>query len=190
MTSNEWRVVPNYNGKYIVNSIGEIRSLFCGHGTKWKCGERTLTQNNDWKGYKKVALSKDGRTKRVFVHRIVAEAFLEKPTGKDMVNHIDGNKQNNSVDNLEWCDNSENQIHSFKVLGNKKPKWLIELLKEKTSKPVRCIETGIEYPSISAAARAVGAKSNTHIGDVCRGNARISSGCHWEYVKNYSEGEK
>lgn len=180
--NKEWREVPGYDGEYIVSNDGEVRSLFCGHGTRWKCGERVLTQRLDYKGYKKVKLCKEGQCKLVFVHRLVASAFLEKPDGKNIVNHRDGNKQNNNVGNLEWCTDSENQIHSYRVLGNKKPKWLIELLKEKSSKPVRCIETGIEYPSISEAARSVGAKTDTHIGEVCRGEARKASGYHWEFI--------
>jgi hypothetical protein len=180
--NKEWREVPGYGGEYIVSNNGEVRSLFCGHGTRWKCGERTLTQGVDWKGYKKVTICKNGHTKRVFVHRLVAEAFLEKPQGKNIINHKDGNKQNNNVDNLEWCTDSENQIHSYRVLGNKKPKWLMDLLKEKSSKPVRCIETGIEYPSISEAARSVGVKTDTHIGEVCRGEAHKASGYHWEFI--------
>lgn len=180
--TREWREVPGYDGEYIVSNDGEVRSLFCGHGTRWKCGERILTQRPDFKGYMKVKLCKEGQGKLVFVHRLVANTFLEKPDGKNMVNHKDGDKRNNNVDNLEWCTNSENQIHSYRVLGNQRPKWLIELLKEKSSKPVRCIETGVEYPSISEAARSVGAKTDTHIGEVCRGEASKASGCHWEFI--------
>ena len=180
--SREWRKIPGYGNKYIVSNDGEVRSLFCGHGTRWKCGEKVLKQRADWKGYLKVGVRENGKLKIVFVHRLVALAFLPKVKGKNMVNHKDGNKQNNSVENLEWCNNSENQKHSYRVLGNKKPQWLIELLKARSSLPVRCIETGVEYPSISEAARCVGAKTDTHIGEVCRGKAKTASGLHWEFI--------
>ena len=181
-TDKEWRKIPGFGDKYIVSNDGEVRSLFCGHGTRWKCGEKLLTQRPDFKGYLKVKVRVNGQDKIVFVHRLVALAFLPKVKGKNMVNHKDGDKQNNSVDNLEWCDNSENQLHSFRVLGRRQPNWLLKLLKEKSSRPVRCVETGVEYPSISEAARSVGAKSDSHIGEVCRGVANTAAGYHWEYA--------
>ena len=66
-------------------------------------------------GYLRVTLCRDGVTKRRFVHQIVAETFLAKPDGKVCVNHIDSNRQNNHVDNLEWTTWSENCKHGFKL---------------------------------------------------------------------------
>ena len=71
------------------------------------------------KGYAAVNLIHGDTRKSVRVHRLVAEAFIKKVPGKFHVNHIDGNKTNASVDNLEWCTPSENETHSYKVLGKK-----------------------------------------------------------------------
>lgn len=65
-------------------------------------------------GYNRVLLTIDKKRKHYLVHRIVAEVFLPKIYGKDIVNHKDGNKQNNSIENLEWCTSSENLLHSYK----------------------------------------------------------------------------
>lgn len=64
------------------------------------------------KGYLKVDLHKNGKRTHKKVHRLVAEAFIPNPLGKPQVNHIDGNKKNNSYTNLEWCTNQENQLHA------------------------------------------------------------------------------
>lgn len=70
-------------------------------------------------GYMYVNLSKNGKYKSVTVHRLVAKAFLEKKPDKNQVNHIDGNKANNNVSNLEWTDRYENMQHAFKTGLNK-----------------------------------------------------------------------
>ena len=69
------------------------------------------------RGYLRVTLSENNIQKRFLVHRLVAKHFLLKECGKNIVNHIDGNKLNNSVENLEWCTSSENELHSYKILG-------------------------------------------------------------------------
>ena len=90
----------------------------------WKSGERVaLKQRVDIDGYKTVGLYEDGKCKRFKVHRIVAEAFLDKVEGNGCVNHKDGNKWNNAANNLEWCSRSENSLHASKngllVYGSK-----------------------------------------------------------------------
>jgi len=69
-------------------------------------------------GYLRVKLYKDGKGVKTLVHRIIASSFLPEPEQKKvLINHKDGNKQNNHVDNLEWCDYSENLIHAYDVLN-------------------------------------------------------------------------
>lgn len=101
---------------YGVNEFGTVYS--------WKSGDRkAIKQSVDIDGYKTVGLYQNGICKRVKVHRLVANAFLSKIDGKDCVNHKDGNKWNNSKDNLEWCTRSENSSHAckngFLVYGSK-----------------------------------------------------------------------
>lgn len=68
-------------------------------------------------GYNKFVLQKGGKQKRFMVHRLVALHFIPNPENKETVNHKDGNKLNNNVENLEWATRSENELHSFRVLG-------------------------------------------------------------------------
>ena len=115
-----WRSVKGYEGLYEISNLGNFRGL-----------PRKLTQKNghpyyvtgkDIKGcispvtgYRVVSLS-DSETKKLkSIHRLVAIAFIPNPLNKPEVNHIDGNKLNNRVDNLEWVTSSENQIHAHKI---------------------------------------------------------------------------
>ena len=67
------------------------------------------------KGYLVAHLSKDNKAKNILVHRLVAESFIPNPNKYPCVNHIDGNKQNNNINNLEWCTHSENDLHAYKI---------------------------------------------------------------------------
>lgn len=71
-------------------------------------------------GYHRVSLYNNGEHRRFFKHRLVAEHFIDNPENKKFVNHKDGNKSNNAIDNLEWCTQSENEKHKFAELNAKK----------------------------------------------------------------------
>jgi len=93
--------------KYLIFKTGIVQN-----GTT----DRILKQETT-KGYKRVTLSIEGKTERYLVHRLIAMTFIPNPLSKPCVNHIDGDKLNNDVSNLEWCTYSENEIHSYDVLG-------------------------------------------------------------------------
>ena len=100
-----------YEGLYQVSNLGRIKSL-PRNGTILK--ERILKENLSNKGYYMVVLSKNNIPKKKLIHRIVAQTFIPNPYNKGTVNHIDGNKLNNKVENLEWCTIKENNIHARK----------------------------------------------------------------------------
>lgn len=121
----EWRTVQGYKGKYLVSSLGRIKSLrrkiVCKNGhTYWKEGRIMRPHVNLRNGYSYIGLYKNASVKRIRVHRIVAIAFHEKPSKKhDQVNHKNGVKTDNRAVNLEWTTAKENTHHAV-VTGLKK----------------------------------------------------------------------
>lgn len=105
-----WKDIKNYEGCYQVSNLGRVRSL----NYKQTKQLKELSYRVNYKGYVDVHLSKNGKSKRVVVHRLVAQTFIPNPNALPQINHIDGNKQNNNTTNLEWCNNSENQKHAYK----------------------------------------------------------------------------
>lgn len=100
-----WKNVQNYEGKYLINKIGQVRSLL----TNRILGDRINT-----KGYLHVALYDDGVRKDLMIHRLVALHFKSPIQNKPIVNHINLNKKDNRVNNLEYTTCSENTRHYFK----------------------------------------------------------------------------
>ena len=99
----KWKQIPNL--PYEISSLGKIRNL---QGKVLK----TYVQNS---GYEQIKINYQGLHIHKSIHRLVAEAFIPNPLNRSCVNHIDGNKLNNTVDNLEWCTNSENILHARKT---------------------------------------------------------------------------
>ena len=99
----EWKQIPNL--PYEISSLGKIRNL---QGKVLK----TYVQNS---GYEQIKINYQGLHIHKSIHRLVAEAFIPNPLNRPYVNHIDGNKLNNTVNNLEWCTNSENILHARKT---------------------------------------------------------------------------
>lgn len=166
----EYRKVDGF--PYSVTSDGVVRNDRTGHILK------PATSNS---GYRCVKLWDGGKGKNSFVHRLVALAFVPNPNHKPEVNHIDGDKTNNSANNLEWVTGAENKRHCREVLGkiNRSPNT--EAANNACKKRVRCIDTGKEYESITAAAKAIGAAQSS-LSDHLLGHKRNCKGLSFEYV--------
>lgn len=111
-----WRPIEGFDGEYEVSNYGRVRTLNFFRRTKdgkWYPVKARILKQYNQKGYLHVNLARNGHYKRFRVHRLVACAFIPKIDGKTDVNHIDGNKQNNNAENLEWCTPSENIRHAF-----------------------------------------------------------------------------
>lgn len=103
--------IIGYEGIYKINKNGDVLSL----PSKNRYTYEYKTQCDDGKGYARVSLWKDGKGKHFFVHRLVAIAFIPNTHNKPHINHIDGVKTNNNVENLEWCTPMENVHHSIET---------------------------------------------------------------------------
>lgn len=108
-----WKPVIGYEGNYEISNLGRLKNIY-------KCKKILKTYNSS--GYKRVKLFKNKIGTHILVHRLVAQAFIPNPENKPQVNHIDSNRSNNNVINLEWCTQRENYVHCIKMGRQNHPK--------------------------------------------------------------------
>ena len=104
-----WVPVKNYEGLYEINQGSVVRSL------NKRNFHKIMPQRIDRGGYWTVRLSNKGKDSTVYVHRLLGFAFLDNPENKCCINHIDGNKRNNDLNNLEWATMAENMQHAYRL---------------------------------------------------------------------------
>lgn len=124
MKKEIWKHIDGFYGNFSVSNFGRVRSetRWCEHkrnGGFIKKGKLLVPSLNN-SGYLSVTLSDRGKPCPRFVHRLVAQAFIPNPENKPCVNHLDGDRTNNCVDNLEWVTISENNLYSYRKLGRVK----------------------------------------------------------------------
>lgn len=112
-----WKDIDGFKGIYEVSNYGRIRThkdrtIYTVQG-KRRLKQKYLKSDKRHPNYEKVTLHKEGKRFDFYVHRLVAAAFLKPVDGLDQINHLDGNKRNNHISNLEWSNNSLNAIHAF-----------------------------------------------------------------------------
>lgn len=172
-----WKDVTGYEGLYQVSNLGRVKAM-PKRGHKEKIMKPSLKKD----GYNRILLSKKGKYKTLYVHRLVAEAFLSHTESKCEVNHINGIKTDNYVYNLEWVTKSQNQLHAIEM-GLRAPSPMIGRKGKlhPTSRPVLQFDLEgnfiNEWKCISEAARAIGCSpssisscASTHIRNkTCKG---------------------
>ena len=170
-----WRDIKDYEGLYQVSSYGRVRSL--GNGGTHKKSRILKSAKNTW-GYLRVQLWKNGKGKWCFVHRLVAEAFLQNPLNLPQVNHKDENPSNNNESNLEFCDQKYNINY-----GNRNKKVSNKMTNGKLSKSVlQFSKTGDfirEWPSTRECER--NGFDNSAVGRCCNGKQKYHKGYKWKY---------
>ena len=155
------RDIPNYEGRYAATEDGRIYSY---RRKKFlsSCGYKD--------DYQLVMLCDGGEKGRnYYVHRLVAMAFLPNPDNLPEVNHKDHKRDNNSVENLEWCSRKYN-MSDVSHAGRK-------------GKPVICIETNERYSSVNAAAKAIGLAQPNLSAHLNHNNPKTVGGYHWKYAE-------
>lgn len=167
----EWKEIPQWEGYYMVSSFGRVKSLErklkCLNGVRIAKG-RLMAIRKDRKGYLRVMLSKDSKSKNCQVHRLVGITFLGNPFNKPRINHLKGVKHDNRVSELEWATASEDELHSYRVLGKVNSRSTLGKLGSlhHRSKKIKCTTLDIVFGSMNEAARELG----------------ISQGNLWGYI--------
>ena len=168
----KWKEIKGFEGIYAVNEDGKVLNLTNG---------KILKNRKHKTGYLSVILYKDKKYKSKLVHRLVAEAFLSREEGKPFVNHKDENKENNCIENLEWCSKIYNsnygtisqRIKNRRGHEPRRKKPIIQ--KDKNGNIIQI------WDSIGEASRATKTARNS-IFECCRGKNKTANGFMWNYA--------
>lgn len=170
----------NTVGHYMVSNYGRIKSPKRIDASGHNRNEIIIKDYTTKFGYNRINLYIEGKRKNFFVHRLVAEAFVEGYKEGYQVNHKDGNKRNNYYENLEWVTPRDNQMHAFRM-GLKKPVRNHENQSKRVRQFTKDGKFIKEYPSSKEIERETGFK-RTNICAVCRKQKGIAYGYKWSYV--------
>lgn len=171
---NQLKQIKDFPG-YFVSDVGDIYSLFGSALFKLK-----LDLSNN--GYLRATLYKDHKRNKKSIHRLVAEAFIPNPENKPQINHKNGDKKDNRVENLEWVTQSENMLHAYSVLGYKghDPKIVLQI---KDNMVIAEFYSACEAYKQTRINRG-------HICDCCRGERNFAGGYQWKYKQKNQSNKK
>lgn len=144
-----WKDVVGYEGRYEISSLGSVKSLNYNKTGKPKLLAKIFHHS----GYLCTCLNRGGKVKWIYVHRLVAIAFIPNPNGYDQVNHINSNKSDPRLENLEWCNQSQNRRHAqdagFVFIPKGQEKWQAKLKDSDIPKIRNLSLSGLDYPTIA-----------------------------------------
>jgi hypothetical protein len=189
MEQEIWKDVKGWEGFYQVSNLGRVKSVdrFVKRGKKKMHVRELLLKNTlDSKGYYMVALcdKERGDIKKARVHRLVAEAFIQNPQNKPLIDHLDRNRQNNNINNLRWCTMSENMLNP--LTRNFRRDMYIGIERPCIYKPVVAIKDGVvvkQYESIKSAIKD--GFTECCISNCCSGRDKTHKGYSWMYLSDY-----
>lgn len=183
--SEVWVNIPNTDGVFQVSSFGRVRSCdrMVGAGKGKRLEKGKFIGSIDPKGYPRATISYKGKARSVFIHRLVAEAFLPNPNGYPCIDHINGCKSDNRVENLEWVTHSENTKRAV-AMGLFKPVISDEAMENSCKARRKAVlrSDGKRFRSLVEAA----AETNDHainIKRVCDGVRKSSKGFSYEWLQ-------
>lgn len=163
-----WKDIPGYEGFYQASNLGFIKSI---KSKNHKILKGCLNET----GYHRVAFVLNGKFKTHLTHRLIASTFIKNEQNKPEVNHIDGNKLNNSVENLEWCTRQENIEHAVKnKLFNNGPKGIRNYKSKLTEEQVRQIKYGLNHVNSNQVSKMFGVGSSIIY--------EIRQGKYWKHI--------
>ena len=170
-----WLPIEGYENLYEVSNLGRVRSLehtvTNKNGSKRKFPGKILKPRAHRNGYLKAELYKNGIRRYFLLHRLVATAFIPNPNNLPQVNHLDEDKTNNTVENLEWCTAEYNNNYGTHNERN-----------IKLRKIIRCVELDKTFPSILAASKELNLSSG-NISRVLTGRYKTTGGYHFEFAE-------
>lgn len=193
-----WKDIPDYEGLYQISNFGNVKSL---SNNKGHYRELIRKPRINKQGYYYLCIWKNGQAKTVKNHRLVAQMFIPNPENKICVNHKDGNKLNNHVDNLEWVTYSENTIHAINIglvdMGTNsqlfKPGENNIMFGKKAATRRKVVQLDLDGNFIKewdCIADAQHKYNTAHISAVCRGKRGYDKGFVWRYSEDYYAGIK
>lgn len=172
-----WKDIAGFEGLYQVSNFGRVKRIAQTHPVRNQVArfypEKILSTYINMHGYEMVQIKKNGKHFGKQIHRIMAEAFIPNPRGLEQVNHRNGAKHDNRLENLEWISRRGNSLHAVYELKAKVGKT--------PCRRIRCVETGRIYPSVRSAARDMGIAAIC-ISRAANGYTKTSCGFHWCFV--------